>query len=97
MKKSVVWSATAKAKLKKQYDYLFERNPKAALEVVQFVQEKSNQLSTLPRLGRKYKGETIRQITMRRYPYSLIYRIAEKEIRILHFKHHRQLDPEVSE
>ncbi|NKB26008.1 MAG: type II toxin-antitoxin system mRNA interferase toxin, RelE/StbE family [Gammaproteobacteria bacterium] len=95
VKKTVVWSPTAKAKLTEQYNYLLERNPKAAVEVVQFIQEKSNLLGALPKLGRKHKGELIRKLTIRRYPYSLIYRITDTEIRILHFKHHRQLNPKI--
>jgi toxin ParE1/3/4 len=72
----VHWTNRAKARLRLIHQYIAEDSPKTALQVVDRVTARSQQLAELPRSGRQvpeYERNDIRELLVK--PYRIIYKI----------------------
>ena len=91
----VHWTNRAKARLRLIYNYIAEDSPKMALQVVDRVTTRSQQLRGLPRSGRQvpeYNRPDIRELLER--PYRIIYKIKSSQVDVLTVMHYRQVLPQ---
>ena len=79
------------------HSYLFERNPKAARELVAFVEKLARGLGDFPELGQRSDELDVRVILLGRYPYRVYYRAEADEIVILHIRHTARNAPEAGD
>lgn len=90
----VVWTRSAKLRLHAIRDYLAERSPLAADNVIVRLVQRSSLLRELARSGRKvreFDRDDIRELLVR--PYRIIYAIRPDRIDVLTVVHYRQLLP----
>ena len=84
----VRYTPRARADLEAIYDYIDQRNPKAALAVKSRIQRAINSLSDLPLIGRPTdRMAGLRVILAGRYPYRIYYRVRDNVIWIAHIRH----------
>ncbi len=91
----VHWTNRATARLRLIHQYITEDSPKTALQVVDRVTARSQQLAELPRSGRQvpeYERNDIRELLVK--PYRIIYKIKSNQIDVLTVMHYRQLLPQ---
>ena len=91
----VYWTNRAKARLRLIYNYIAEDSPKMALQVVDRVTTRSQQLRDIPRSGRQvpeYNRPDIRELLER--PYRIIYKIKSSQVDVLTVMHYRQVLPQ---
>lgn len=92
---SVTWTQTAVDHLKAIEDYIAQTSPKYAQAVIQRIVDRANKLTIFPRFGAEvaeFRDESVREVVV--HPYRIIYRISEREIKILAVVHGaRQLPP----
>jgi|LGVE01.1.fsa_nt_gb addiction module RelE/StbE family toxin len=91
----VHWTNRAKARLRLIYNYIAEDSPKMALQVVDRVTTRSQQLRDIPRSGRQvpeYNRPDIRELLER--PYRIIYKIKTSQVDVLTVMHYRQVLPQ---
>lgn len=91
----VYWTNRAKARLRLIHNYIAEDSQKSALQVVDRVTVRSQQLAELPRSGRQvpeYGRNDIRELLEK--PYRIIYKIKSNQIDVLTIMHYRQLLPQ---
>ncbi len=91
----VHWTNRAKARLRLIHQYIAEDSPKSALQVVDRVTARSQQLAELPRSGRQvpeYQRNDICELLEK--PYRIIYKIKSDQIDVLTIMHYRQLLPQ---
>ena len=91
----VHWTNRAKARLRLIYNYIAEDSPKMALQVVDRVTTRSQQLRDIPRSGRQvpeYNRPDIRELLER--PYRIIYKIKSSQVDVLTVMHYRQVLPQ---
>ncbi|MGD9968098.1 MAG: type II toxin-antitoxin system RelE/ParE family toxin [Hyphomonadaceae bacterium] len=85
----VVWDDEALDDLDAIGEFISRDNSVAARRVVERIRDTSRLLETSPRLGKPIDERT-RELILRRYPYVLVYEIAQGEVRILAVFHHAQ-------
>jgi plasmid stabilization system protein ParE len=92
---NIVYAPRALRDLEDIADYLVERNPRGAFNVLAAIKSSIDTLNSLPRVGRSVDGAGRRRVPVLRYPYLIYYRIAGDELLILHIRHtsRRPLDP----
>jgi plasmid stabilization system protein ParE len=83
----VRFTSRAFADLNLMHSYLFERNPKAAGEVVGFVEKVIEGLKHFPEIGQRSDEADVRVILAGRYPYRIYYQTDRDEVLILHIRH----------
>ena len=91
----VHWTDRAKARLRLIYDYIAEDSPKTALQVVDRLTARSQQLKEVSRSGRKvpeYNHKDVRELLEK--PYRIIYIINPNQVDVLTVMHYRQLLPQ---
>ena len=91
----VYWTNRAKARLRLIYNYIAEDSPKMALQVVDRITTRSQQLREIPRSGRQvpeYNRPDIRELLER--PYRIIYKIKSSQVDVLTVMHYRQVLPQ---
>ena len=87
----VVWSARARTRLAEIHDYIAQTSKPRALQVVERLLARSEQLAIAPRSGAVipgFAGEEIRELLER--PFRLVYRAELERVVILTVKHYRQ-------
>ena len=93
----VTFSPRALAALSEIHAYNAEDSPRAAGEVVAFIESLCLKLGDYPRIGRPTDLKDVRVVPVVRYPYLVFYIIlgASDEIRILRIRHgaRKPLDP----
>ena len=67
------WTRESEIWLKDIHDYIAADNPNAATETITNIFEKTQLLRNHPQLGRRYEGETLREVRILLYEH---YRIA---------------------
>ena len=92
----IQWSALARADLLDIVDYISDDNPIAALEVLEDIQSKSDQLSDFPKSGRLGRVEGTRELVVLAN-YIVIYREEALTTRILRVLHAAQQWPSAEE
>lgn len=91
----VHWTDRAKARLRLIYDYIAEDSPQTALQVVDRLTVRSQQLKEVSRSGRKvpeYNHKDVRELLEK--PYRIIYIINPNQVDVLTVMHYRQLLPQ---
>ena len=90
----VRWTPSAVADLEEISDYLFERNPQAAISVLQRVDESVATLKLFPNMGRPGRKKDTRELVVPTSPYLLVYQVADEILHILRVLHGAQYWPE---
>lgn len=88
----VIWSPTARNKIKEILEYISEDNPDAALALIDTFEEKVEKLKQNPDSGRllpEINNDKIREIVIHKN-YGIIYEINPDLIEILTIRHYRQ-------
>ncbi|MEX0609655.1 MAG: type II toxin-antitoxin system RelE/ParE family toxin [Balneolaceae bacterium] len=88
----VFWSLTAKNKIKEILDYISEKDPDAALALIDMFKDKVEKLKQNPESGRvlpETNHDKIREIVVHKN-YGIIYEINPDIIKILTVRHFRQ-------
>ena len=93
---NVVYAPQALRDLSSIADYLVERSPAAAANVLGAIKSSVDTLSFFPQIGRLVDDVGHRRVPVLHYPYVIFYRVAGKELLILHIRHtsRRPIDPE---
>ncbi len=88
----IIWSPTARNKIKEILDYISEDNPDAALALIDLFEKSVDELKQNPDSGRflpEIDNEKIREIVVHKN-YGIIYEISPNVIEILTIRHFRQ-------
>ncbi len=89
----IAWTRLALHDLENAYTFVAENSPKAAIRVMNRLEETLSHLKAYPNTGRKGRVENTRELVILNTPFILIYRIQEKRIEILAFLHGRRKWP----
>lgn len=79
------------------YDYIAQRNPRAATAVVRGVRATCRLLARHPRIGRVTNISGVRVLALSRYPYLIYFTIGADEVTILHVRHGARSEPQPSD
>ena len=69
------------------FDYLDQRDPKAARKVKAFIADRIESLAHSPRRARFVKGLGVHALWVGRYPYIIYYRVSGEVVSIIHIRH----------
>ena len=69
------------------FEYIDQRNPRAAREVKAFIAKRIAQLGDAPVRHRMIAKFGVHALYLGRYPYIVYYRVARDEIAIIHIRH----------
>ncbi len=90
----VVWTDSARQRLKELQDYIARDAPSLAPHIVKRLILRSRQLEILTHSGRsvpEYQHADVRELLDR--PYRIIYRVLPDRVEVLTVRHYRQLLP----
>jgi toxin ParE1/3/4 len=87
--RSVIFHLLAEQELLDAVSYYEEQETGLGLEYLGEVEHAVNFLMRYPEAGAKVKG-SIRRLTLPKFPYSLLYRVLEEQIRVLAVAHHKR-------
>jgi toxin ParE1/3/4 len=87
--KSVIFNPLAEQELLDAVSYYEEQEAGLGLEYLGEVEHAVNFLMRYPEAGAQIRG-TIRHLTLPKFPYSLLYRVLDEQIRVLAVAHHRR-------
>jgi toxin ParE1/3/4 len=87
------WTPEAAADLERITDYLFEKTPDHAPELVRSIYSAPSALLFFPRRGRPGKKAGTRELVLSPLPYLVVYRISGESIQILRILHGAQRWP----
>lgn len=87
------WSEEAADDLERIANYLFEKTPQHAPELVRTVYNAPHALLTSPHRGRPGKKEGTRELVLSPLPYIVVYRIAGDAIHLVRILHGAQKWP----
>jgi len=92
----ILWLKTAEDDLDGAFDYLFERDPQAALRTSRSIRRKIDMLSDHPYLGRAGRVESTRELVVAGTPYIVVYTVDARldSVVILRVLHGRRMWPE---
>jgi plasmid stabilization system protein ParE len=69
------------------FEYLNERDPRAAIRVKAFIKEKIASLEHSPRRARIIENLGVHALWLGRYPYIVYYRVIGDVVSIVHIRH----------
>lgn len=92
-KKQLDWSIQSSDDLADIYDSIVDDNPKAAAQVNDFIIEAAAGLMSNPLIGREGIKRNTRELALNRYPYTIVYRVNAKTIRIVTILHQAKQYP----
>ena len=84
------WTAAAADDLEGIADYLFEKSPQNAAELIRKIYEAPSNLKRYPNLGRPGKKEGTRELVLAPLPYVVIYQIVDESLYIVRILHGAQ-------
>jgi toxin ParE1/3/4 len=87
--RSVIFHPLAEQELLDAVSYYEEQETGLGLEYLGEVEHAVNFLVRYPEAGAKVSG-SIRRLTLPKFPYSLLYRLLDDQIRILAVGHHKR-------
>jgi toxin ParE1/3/4 len=93
----VRFTSRAFADLGSIHSYLVERNPKAAGELISFIEALMRGLGDFPEIGQRSDELNVRVILAGRYPYRIYYQAEDDEIVVLHIRHTARKAPEADD
>jgi addiction module RelE/StbE family toxin len=83
----VRYTARAFANREAIFDYIEERSPQAARDVLRLIRQRINELADHPYTGTKTTRPGIYMLWIAPYPYRVFYRVNGDDIVILHIRH----------
>ena len=86
---SVIFHPLAEQELLDAVSYYEKQETGIGLDYLGEVEHAVNFLVRYPESGTKVRG-TIRRLTLPKFPYSLLYRVVEEQIRVLAVSHHKR-------
>jgi len=87
---NIRWTEEATANLEHISLYIAEDNPEAALQTVNTIYERIEQLRDFPNRGRIGREKGTRELVLAPLPYIIAYRVVESGVQILHIWHGAQ-------
>lgn len=87
--RNVIFHPLAEQELLDAIYYYEKQETGLGLDYLDGVEHAVNFLVRYPEAGAKVKG-TIRRLTLPKFPYSLLYRVAAEHIRVLAVAHHKR-------
>lgn len=69
------------------FQYINQRNPRAAREVKAFIVRRIDRLGEMPSRHRVIPKLGVHALYLGRYPYIVYYRVGDDEISIVHIRH----------
>jgi toxin ParE1/3/4 len=84
------WTTAAADDLEGITEYLFERSPQNAAQLVRKIYEAPSSLKSYPNLGRPGKKEGTRELVLTPLPYIVVYQIVGDVMYILRILHGAQ-------
>jgi toxin ParE1/3/4 len=84
------WTTAATTDLESITDYLFEKTPQNAAQLIRKIYEAPQTLKNYPNLGRAGKKEGTRELVLTPLPYVVIYKIMDDTIIIVRVLHGAQ-------
>jgi toxin ParE1/3/4 len=69
------------------FDYIEQRNPQGALNVLRVIRQRINGIGDHPHQGTKTTRPGVYKLWLAPYPYRVHYRIDDNEVVILHIRH----------
>jgi toxin ParE1/3/4 len=87
--RSVIFHPLAEQELLDAVSYYEEQETGLGLEYLGEVEHAVNFLMRYPEAGSNVRG-SIRRLTLPKFPYSLLYRVMEEQIRVLAVAHHKR-------
>ena len=86
----VRWSAAAAHDLEAAANYLFEKTPSNAAQLVRKIFDASSSLKTFPNRGRVGKVEGTRELVVSSLPYVIVYQVTGATLHIVRILHGAQ-------
>ncbi len=83
----VRYSPLAQANRDAIFDYLHERSPNGARNVMASIEDTIGHLANHPHMGEATGKPGLRMILAGRYPYRIFYRVLDGVIEIAHIRH----------
>ena len=92
---NIVYAPRALRDLQSIAEYLNQRSPSGAFNVLAAVKSSIEALAAFPGMGRVVDDAGHRRFPVLRFPYAVFYRISGDELLIVHIRHaaRRPLDP----
>jgi toxin ParE1/3/4 len=87
--RNVIFHPLAEQELVDTVSYYEQQEAGLGLDYLGEVEHAVNFLVRYPEAGAKV-GNTIRRLTLPKFPYSLLYRMVEEQIRVLAVAHHKR-------
>ena len=87
---TIVYSSRALAQLTSVHEYLRDRSPATAENVLASIRETIARLEYLPRLGKRTDKSDVRVVIDPQYLYRVFYRIDGELVRVLRILHNSQ-------
>lgn len=84
------WTTVAADDLEGIAEYLFEKSPQNAAQLIRKVYEAPSNLRTYPNLGRPGKKDGTRELVIAPLPYIIVYQIVGDIVYILRILHGAQ-------
>jgi addiction module RelE/StbE family toxin len=84
------YSSRAETDLDAIFEYLDQRNPRAAAAVLKTIRERVSELKEQPLIGTPTRRRGIRCLTITRYPYKAYYSVHDETISIAHIRDSRR-------
>jgi addiction module RelE/StbE family toxin len=84
------WTATAADDLQHIADYLFEKTPENAAQLIRKIYDAPSKLKEFPNLGRSGKKQGTRELLLPPLPYVLVDKVADDILHIVRILHSAQ-------
>lgn len=94
---TLLWTPRSRSDLATIYDWIVQRNRRAAIAVVSCIRERAEMLEQFPGIGRPTEVAGLRVLPVVRYPYLVYHRVAEDEVTIVHVRHSSRAVPKADE
>jgi toxin ParE1/3/4 len=86
----VRWTPAAADDLENIANYLFEKTPERAADLIREIYRTSLRLKEFPQRGREGKKKGTRELVIASLPYTLVYRVRSESVTILRLLHGSQ-------
>lgn len=82
-----VWSSPAQRDLLRHAESLQDRDPNAALRILDAIDDRANWLARYPHAGQAVEGTETRSFRVLRTPYVIVYRIVGTTVQVVRVHH----------
>jgi addiction module RelE/StbE family toxin len=92
-KKQLEWSPRSRRNIEFIRDFITPENPSAAQAVLDEIRNTANSLKEFPSIGHIGKRKGTRELVLRKYPYTIVYRVTSKKVGIVAVVHQARQYP----